>query len=507
MTVINALLVICCCIFGMGSAFAECDIAGQTGLKLFSKTGTDAPRNLMPLPEPGKSVPEDCDFYQWAWQTFMFVTQPSQSAGGKPSFLTYPTFEDLFGIKASPLFSDQQAGSLSLAPRGAKLPNGSTEAINDFEQAGLKDVLVDQNGNLVWYAIHLNQDFARFVKDYRLTDPNVLAHIPQNLEFRPGVVELKSAWQIVEGPAPKNFITTVATVPLFKNDKDGKIVKDGTRTRKVTVALLGIHVVGVIEGHPEFIWATFEHVSHKPDAVDANKNWSRDVAPAAASNPGPGNSTVVVMNGAKYALYPGGENKVTQPVISGANKGAPLNGAGPGQKLTLDVQSQKFSPITPIYRLYPGSQEVDGQPDTKTGEDGAVVGQNLAIKKAFTNAGRVESDVRSNYQLVGAVWLNDPSRDLILGQSISDVPPPNPPLKVATFGGENRLSSTTMESFTQDSNASPNCFACHDARHSTAPVGLRLDASLLNVSHVLSKYYEVVKNGEKPASEAVAKPK
>jgi hypothetical protein len=502
MTVIKALVVICCLVCGVRGASAECESPGQTGLKLLPKT--DAPRNLMPLPKPGEVLPADCDFYQWAWQTFMYVTQPT---GENVAFLRYPTFEDLFGIKASPLFADERAGSLSLAPRNAKLPNASTVDMRDYEQAGgLKDVLIDQNGNLVWYAIHVNQEFARFIKDYQLTDPNVLAHIPKELEFRPGVVELKSAWQIVEGSVPKNYITTSAIIPLFMTDKDGKIVKDGTKTRKVTVALLGIHVVGVIEGHPEFVWATFEHVSHKPDTLDANQNWSRDVAPVAQSSPDQG-KPMVRTPAAKYALYPGGGSNTPVPVLSDANKGVPLNGAGAGQNLTLDVQRQKFAPVTPVYRIYPGSLEVSGPPDTPTLEDGAVAGQNNAVKKAFEKAGQTNSDVRGNYQLVGAVWLNNPGRDLIVGNSISDTspvpPPPDPPI----FGGENRLSSTTMESFTQDRNSSPNCFACHDASHSTGPITLRLQPSKLNVSHVLSKYYELVKLSEHPASEAAANPK
>src|SRR5258708_6043908 len=41
---------------------------------------------------PGTSA-TDCDFHQWAWQTFLFITQDE---GGRPRFLSYPTEAELF---------------------------------------------------------------------------------------------------------------------------------------------------------------------------------------------------------------------------------------------------------------------------------------------------------------------------------------------------------------------------------------------------------------------------
>jgi hypothetical protein len=462
-------------IFSHG-ALAECPVPTGGGVSYLPVT--TAPTFLMPLPEPQKPLPEDCPFYRAAWQSFLYVTQ---AKAGKPAFLGYPTFEKVFKRTASPLFAEQQPGLLSLAPRSIKFPNAGVPADPDLDlgdilqaagSAALQKVLIDQSGNIVWFAIHLNDAFAAFLRDYDLTNPETLKTLPAELEFRPGVVELKSAWQIVEGKTPKNYITTAASVPVFKVDGNGKIVRDGTKTRNVTVALLSLHVVMLLEGHPEFIWATFEHVSHQD-----NKNWIRDVAPAATDNPDKP-PVLVDTKLPKYTLYPVTSTTTPAPPIDRANAGNKIG------DLKLDQHTQKFSPITPVYRVFPASKS-----DTKE-EDDEVVSLNNAVKALFEKHKLVDKDVRSNYQLVGAVWLNTPRTDFKVGQTFSDVPPA-PKRDPSLFGGENRLSNMALESFTQPDNKQPNCFSCHDTDR--AGVVNRLDPSRLNVSHILSKFFDLQK--------------
>jgi hypothetical protein len=69
----------------------------------------------------------------------------------------------------------------------------------------------------------------------------------------------------------------------------------------------------------------------------------------------------------------------------------------------------------------------------------------------------------------------------------------------SVLAGEDRLSSTALESFTQGPSSFNNCFTCHNTQAITAngiplnrdkagtPIKL-LDAGLLNVSHVLSQF-------------------
>jgi hypothetical protein len=251
--VLSALLLQAC----TQAAIAECRVPTEPDISFLPRT--TEPKVLMPW---GTGI--NCQIYQWAWQNFLFVTQ---SDGTGATFLNYPTFEDAFKIKASPLFPDKMHGSLSLAPRDSKSPKDI--GVIEHQRALPRHVLIDQAGNPIWYAIHVNDKYIQFLRDYRLTDPTVLGSLRPltDLAFRPGVVELKSAWKIVDGTnAPKNYITSKARIPVFKND-NGTIVTDG---RDVTVALLALRVAGVIEGHPEFIWATFEHVNH-----ETNGDWRR----------------------------------------------------------------------------------------------------------------------------------------------------------------------------------------------------------------------------------------
>jgi hypothetical protein len=478
----------------LSASIAAADCRVPTGGGISYLPVTTAPKYLMPLPlpEPNKPVP-DCPFYQQAWQSFLYVTQ---TKGGKPAFLGYPTFEKVFKQRASPFFAVEQPGTLSLAPRALQFPNAGIPPdqdldINDILQAagsaGLQRVLIDQNGNAVFFAIHVSDAFAGFLRDYDLINPEVLKQIPAELEFRPGVLELKSAWQIFEGAtAPKNYITTPATVPVFKVGGDGKVVRDGDKTRQVTAALLSLHVVTAIEGHPEFIWATFEHVSHegsKPEPADGSctgPGWLRDVAPAATDNP---DKVPVLVDTKlrKYALYP----------VTSTSPAPPVNGANMGNKpadLKLDVKTQKFSPVTPVFRIFPASKSDSNE------EDDEVRCLNNSVKGLFESNKLVDKDARSNYQLVGAVWLNTPRVDFKVAQTFSDVPPPPPvppPRDPALFGGENRLSNMALESFTQPTSRQPNCFSCHDTN--SAGVVNRLSPSRLNVSHVLSKFFDLQK--------------
>jgi len=62
-------------------------------------------------------------------------------------------------------------------------------------------------------------------------------------------------------------------------------------------------------------------------------------------------------------------------------------------------------------------------------------------------------------------------------------------------GGEDRLSSTAMESFTQPSASFPNCFSCHDTQatsdNGTPQVRSQLPVLMkpgkINVSHIFNE--------------------
>ena len=435
---------------------------------------TPAPTNDTPPPHPAP----DCPFYRSAWQTFLFVTQPDSN--GRPRFLSYSTIADLFGPAAVPQFAKQQSGMLSLAPRVAQFPNEKLEHAAGHppgldagvNQAGpLRGLLIDQNGNPIYYAIHVNDVYANFVKQNGLTTKEALLNAdPEKLQFGEGTIELKSAWQIVDSnDPPPNYFTTKALVPNLKIH-DGDLITD-ISSRQVTVALIAIHVVFVLKGHSEFIWSTFEHVGAGGQGI-------RDNAPAAIGNPA-SMSPGTVISGTNWTLF-----KAGTPVSS-----ANLPNSTQDRINSFDEKTQKFTKEgsvlqTSVYRMFPASKSTD------TNEDDDVVAVNTSMRALFSASHLDVKDKRRDYQLVGAIWLDNPTRDFRSDVLFQNQPGQSTDEPGAMVAGEDRLSSTAMESFTQSDDGRPNCFSCHNTKrvtddHTGATI---IRAKRLNVSHVISKF-------------------
>jgi hypothetical protein len=418
----------------------------------------------------------DCPFYMASWQNFLFAMQPDSS--GKPLFLRdYLTIQQLFPGLNLTQFAAAQTGMLSLAPRTAQLPNDKTPLIaspartkiNDgFKQAGpAAGLLIDQNGYPVFYAIHVNDKYADFIRSNKLTTKAaLLAADADKLEFQEGAVELKSAWKIVTPEMDRSaYYITKAIVPHL-TVKNGDVVSDG-RSDTVDVALLAIHVVFVLKGHPEFIWSTFEHVGDYGEGV-------RDNAPAASDIPS-GVEPTKPVSAARWTLFKAGT------LNSEANQPA----SAQDRVRMFDEATQRFVRNgavlqTSVDRLFPASKSQGGE------EDSDIVAVNVSMRENFRLAKLSAEGRRRNYQLVGAIWMDDPSQfrsNMFLHGQTTDTPG-------ALIAGEDRLSITAMESFTQSEQAGfPNCFSCHNTKRVTDNDGKQIiPAKRLNVSHVLSKF-------------------
>jgi len=438
---------------------------------------TPAPTFEKPPPHPAP----DCGFYKPAWQNFLHVTQLKT---GVPAFLQYPAIADVFGASIVPNFAVKQPNLLSLAPRALKGSNDPTSdssgppgpntpaTINaGVRKAGLDGLLIDQNGRPIFYAIHMNETFAAFIRQNQLTTKAAVQGADAGLFFPKGAVELKSAWQVVpDNNVPSNYITTRALVPVLKRGQ-GKIEIDvAAPPRQVMVALLAIHVVFTLEGHPEFIWATFEHI---------DGNGMRDLAPAADNLPSNDNGLPGGVDGPvsvrTFTLYKGGT------VASLANRFI----AEGELSSAFDEATQTFAAHqTSIYRIFPGSKATDKK------EDEDIVDLNKSIMSFFKK--NSPSDVRQNYQLVGAIWLDKPEVSFSANRRFENPPGMSTDDPVAIVVGEDGLSSMAMESFTQ--NSFVNCFSCHDTRAVKDLAGnVLLTPKKLNVSHILSKFVSEAK--------------
>jgi hypothetical protein len=436
-----------------------------------------------PLPHPAT----ECPFYRGSWQNFLVATQPD--ASGRPDFLSWANVDSLF---------------LSTKPRGP-----IRAELGDIRQAGGRQIVVDQNGHALYYGIHVNQAFAGFVEDNGLNTLQGIRDVDSRLFFPAGAVELKSAWQdITDAPDSEyaNYITADVLVPTLSQGASGQIVEDKDNPRQIRAALLALHVVYTLPGHPEFIWGSFEHSTDAPDISAADGK--RDVAPTFFDrNPAatdPDNLMVsepVALEDAR--LYRAGTpaNRANQAIVEA--------------DLQLDAAKQSFpGQQTSIYRMFPASKSHSIDPDAALSSLNFNVGA-LFDAKASTLR-RV--DKRNFYRQIGSIWMDKPQYftnnspiandlsnplvaqggDTALQQAAQDDLSVNGgDSEFSILAGEDRLSSTAMESFTQAPTSFPNCFSCHNTQAVTArgipsnrdtesPV--LLQPKRINVSHVFSQF-------------------
>jgi hypothetical protein len=408
--------------------------------------GANEIRNWLPVTPPiGKDLcfpqphpADECPFYRPTVHQFMIATQPVD-ASGKPAFLTWNTIENTFG-----------------AGRGQATPDIPV-LLAGITQAGGRRVLIDANGYPIYYGIHMNKVMVDFIKEFGLDQgAEAIKNADPNLEIPEGAVTTKEAWMVVTGPPPANFITTRAKVPTFHPMKMGaqtEFLEDTTALRDVTLALVGIHVVHTLPGHPEMVWGTFQHKIQATGQLD--------VAPTTDNkNESDATAAVVETPGINYVLFPKGTAKAN------ANVGIPSDA------LMFNEATQRFmGQTTPVYRLYPASKSHTAD------EDEAITKLNNNLTTVFADAQRAgtlpANDRRGNYRLIGAIWHDVPQLSFAVDQPlVNDDSLPgikmngsDDPLSIT--GGEDRLSGVALESFTQGVNSFPNCFACHDTRPAT----------------------------------------
>jgi hypothetical protein len=444
----------------------------------------------------------ECPFYQFGFQNYLVATQPDEQGAtrGEPAFLKWASIETTFG-----------AGAGKPPPAGPPILNSGVT------QAGQRQILVDRFRNPIYYGIHFNKNFVDFVNKYQLNTVDGIKKAPAELQFPADVVELKEAWQIIGSaaragaPANNRMIQANVRIPTL-TVVNGAIHEDYNQLVNARAQLLAIHVVYTIPGHPEFIWATFE-------ATDDNN--ASLVAPSAAA-PLPPRMSVnfnqsidqgqgfIPTGNQGFALFGAMERLMGRPLPVGAS----------ANDLTMNpfnAATQQFMSPTPVHRVYRGSLS------NSVDSDDAVVELNAAVKERFLNRmlpaeqqPNRQIDRRGNYLLVGAVWQDDPqgnrgqkykfvtNKSLVNDPNDPDVLRDGPDGLASVTGGEDRLSSTAMESFTQNDTSFPNCFTCHNTQSATAK-GVPLDRDQgatpliepkqIGVSHVFNEAIRLTAEG------------
>ena len=444
MRVFSALLVAACSFSSAQSASYEtlgesdCNEADLAAMKTwFPHDQTSAPSNTL-------TSDTNCAFHVWSTQMFLWLTQ-NDPATGQPRVLSEYSLDELFaplGGEAEARIKAKQV--LRLTPKTAK---SDSPDLDEFQQAGSRGILVDQNNRAVYYSQFVNDTFYDFVRSTFFSqgsggtfDPALLAAATGQKDFFPsGAMELKISWKIVAEGEEGGWFTTPAEIHKLK-EVDGKIVVDPDNTEQVTVAMVGMHVVGRVDDHPEMIWATFEQNDNAPDLPAGMQPDSSD--PVSDRN---------------WTFYKAGT----------AAKDSNQN---PGGDLKLDPATQSMTPVVNVFRQFAMG--------TINGGSGAPTNRaNIEMINGFYHDNfEPAGSVWQSYMEVGSIWMLP--NTLEPGQ-----------FPITELRGSTMLSNSTMETYTQ---ADDQCFSCHNTLPVKRPVGgqeVTLPATNFNISHVLVVEY------------------
>jgi hypothetical protein len=388
------------------------------------------PHSQTPPPANDADFVNNCDFHRWSWAAFLYLTQ--DVGNGTPRFLDLIPSQDVIdGVKSSAEMTT------TLSPRTRKTDMGA--AFDEVSQAGSLGLLVDQSGRAVYYSMYVNDTYFDFVvTENQYNIPANLLAAPADQNYPIGAMTLKAAWKIV-GPDDDTsiFFTMPAKIQLLKEDGAGNIVLDTDMTQDVTVALVGLHVVGIVKDHPEAIWATFEHKDNAPQFS-------------------PGQEIDEVVSKRKFTFYGGG-------ITAGE-----CNQNNAGFLKMVDAEAQTLSPVTQVCRQY------------QYGGGSAQNAANIGALNATVHENLEKDSIWQNYQQTGAIWFN-----------AKDGLKPNMAMRGDILTGSVKLSNTVIETFTQKVRSEEQCFSCHKSDMVFPPnaVDQPLPGKNLNISHILLKAY------------------
>ena len=375
----------------------------------------------------------NCDFHQWSWQKFLWLTN---EVNGRPQFM-----DILMQVSSS----------------GQKLDQSKGIILTDTAQASATiDILKTPNypsgvppSTTVYYYIFMDKLLYGAMLKYgpiAKKDPSKV----KDITFPVGSLELKTSW--INASVLKDTTSYFITQGLI----------NGVKTR---VALLGMHVVGVVENHPEFVWATFEHQNLAP---------AYDWAKATPTTDAPVTSTV------DYPFF----NKSTTATVKNITS---KNG------IYTDVFSvYKYG--VPVEKAMKGSFNV--QLFMETSQNGS---ENLNnIRKINESVKKQLNGVWNNYFYNGSIWINTEgyvgtASQAALLDSLSYTLSNSEPKKLTR--GSVAAYNITMETYVQVGFGTPssihgntvsnlvNCFSCHNT-YSGGTV------SPLFISHVFTGYVQ-----------------
>lgn len=224
-------------------------------------------------------------FDDFAWREFLALMWPAApgqrgvanrnktvAAAGPRVFETLKSMWEVFHEDGSTPVTDFQVydkgvnNACNASPQFGDVVLASFSGIDDIGQAGAGEFagpLAAQNGRYVRYQTLYNRVAFEFLVSKRLYLRSNLPAVPSPrpatpvIEFPIGSVVLKAAWLDMTGFAPaqvKRYYTRAATV---RDPNTGAC-------SRVTMGLVGLHIVQKTASRPQWIWSSFEQIDAVP---------------------------------------------------------------------------------------------------------------------------------------------------------------------------------------------------------------------------------------------------
>ena len=431
-------------------------------------------------------TPSLCPFYTWSAQMFLWLTSPT----GDNMWV----FNDVgfYNVVHSAAGSEKVA-QVTVEPNTPGIPSAFTLRSRKGDavgQAGGDDVLISRNGALTYYGMHVNDAYVAFrdgvlarPDDFNFTDGNntqthqfpsseadmaaVAAYgedigLIEDFEaaLSAGTLELKTSWvplDSLDNALRDQVLTLDAVVPIY-NKSDSKLWPD-TGTDRVTLAMVGMHIAGPVVGHPELVWASFEHLANGPINTYVYTSASDE-------------QKTVDYSGAGTWIYASDGAPLPDKIVATAHvQKSDTEHAKKGdivvtKDANVATNSPKISSVD-VIQMNPWGNAPGTVGDVVSNTD--LISLNASIMDYLDG----DPSARNAYYQLGAVWTDG---------TLPVYP------DTGSMAGGLRLANSTMETFHQfdaqntDPNfTSQNCFSCH------GPSGPKGDPTLnngTNVSHI-----------------------
>jgi hypothetical protein len=348
------------------------------------------------------------------------------------------------------------------------------------------DVLISQNGALVYYLTEVNDVYAYYLTMTRLPGFK-LGTFPTTAKSRDSIcafarlhkvkslpdsnalaIEIKTSWVETSSLADTTgagYITTYANITTYNTADSTKWVPNGHKVAKM--AMIGMHIVGSVAGHPEMVWATFEHQNNAPDTTYAYVDRNNTV------------KTVNQPTGGGWLL----SNNAADPKPNIPHMGADTLGVHQYGDTIYAYKGYSISASNTLRTMPWGSAygTVTNPEDKSSAKSNSEI---LSINNSVLDM-LAANDVRNNYLLIGATWTDGgapPNGDSY--GAASHTAPYGIDTAQGTAIGTNVLANSTMETYMQT--VSTSCFYCHSS-HETPP-----NLSPNSLSHVFAEIQPLV---------------